>query len=350
MESPFALGKAAIRSYFGVVDIHILEYSLVFFLLLCWSDFLPENALTIDMAGLIFWLQKLFFFASVLLFFVVEWNPKGQPINDNASRFTSYIGLLTRREASILVPDWKDPYHDEAKEEIWQDILNTWNVNECHKSFVLSKAGTALNRHRHYLSIHVQNGCMEQPPNKYADIISKEDWLEFVKHCNDAAFLEISAANKVRGSRAGECPSRISRKGYAKLDQEIVYSNLYDINMLTSDWKAKKGETLGHTKESIASPKKKKETKEAIVSPEKKKGKYVAQESNLQEKDPNELCAIHVGEKLVNSAFLFVHADSNQLVMTVAVENLCQVPKQTNGIDCGYYVMKFMKDVVLHHV
>ncbi|KAK7243413.1 hypothetical protein RIF29_38208 [Crotalaria pallida] len=30
-------------------------------------------------------------------------------------------------------------------------------------------------------------------------------------------------------------------------------------------------------------------------------------------------------EKLVNSAFLFVHADSNQLVMTVAVENLCQV-------------------------
>ncbi|KAK7289942.1 hypothetical protein RIF29_03998 [Crotalaria pallida] len=53
----------------------------------------------------------------------VEWNPKGQPINDNASRFTSYIGLVTRREASILVPNWKDPYHDEAKEEIWQDIL-----------------------------------------------------------------------------------------------------------------------------------------------------------------------------------------------------------------------------------
>ncbi|KAK7268313.1 hypothetical protein RIF29_21010 [Crotalaria pallida] len=118
----------------------------------------------------------------------VEWNPKGQPINDNTSRFTSYIGLVTRREASILVPDWKDPYHDEAKEEIWQDILNTWNANECHKSFVLSKAGTALNRHRQYLSIHVQNGCVEQPPNKYADIISKEDWLEFVKHCNDPAF------------------------------------------------------------------------------------------------------------------------------------------------------------------
>ncbi|KAK7290031.1 hypothetical protein RIF29_04149 [Crotalaria pallida] len=119
----------------------------------------------------------------------VEWNRKGQPINHNASRFTSYIGLVTRREASILVPDWKDPYHDEAKEEIWQDILNTWNVNECHKSFVLSKAGTALNRHIHNLSIHLQNGRVEQPPKKYVDIISKEDWLEFVKHCNDPAFL-----------------------------------------------------------------------------------------------------------------------------------------------------------------
>ncbi|KAK7266708.1 hypothetical protein RIF29_19359 [Crotalaria pallida] len=101
-------------------------------------------------------------------------------------------------------------------------LENTWNVNECHKSFVLSKAGTALNRHRHNLSIHVQNVRVEQPPNKYADIISKEDWLEFVKHCNDPAFLEISAANKVRGSRAGECPSRIGRKGYAKLEQEIL--------------------------------------------------------------------------------------------------------------------------------
>ncbi|KAK7274756.1 hypothetical protein RIF29_15854 [Crotalaria pallida] len=91
--------------------------------------------------------------------------------------------------------------------------------------------------------------------------------------------------------------------------------------MLTRDCQAKKGETSGHTKESIASPEKKKGTKEAIVSPEKKKGKYVAQESNLQEK-PNGLCAINVGDK---------------------------VPKQTNGIDCGYFVTKFMKDIVLHH-
>ncbi|KAK7281757.1 hypothetical protein RIF29_10012 [Crotalaria pallida] len=42
--------------------------------------------------------------------------------------------------------------------------------------------------------------------------------------------------------------------------------------MLTRDWQAKKGETSGHTKESIASPEKKKGTKEAIVSPEKKNG------------------------------------------------------------------------------
>ncbi|KAK7250891.1 hypothetical protein RIF29_33646 [Crotalaria pallida] len=134
----------------------------------------------------------------------VEWNRKGQPINDNASRFTSYIGLVTRLEVSILVPDCKDPYHDEAKEEIWQDML----------------VGAALNRHRHYLSIHVQNGCVEKPPKNYVDIISEEDWLEFVKYCNVLGFLEISAANKVRGSKAGECPSRISRKLYAKLEQE----------------------------------------------------------------------------------------------------------------------------------
>ncbi|KAK7273629.1 hypothetical protein RIF29_14686 [Crotalaria pallida] len=26
-----------------------------------------------------------------------------------------------------------------------------------------------------------------------------------------------------------------------------------------------------------------------------------------------------------------------------------KVPKQPNGIDCGYYAMKFMKEIVQHH-
>ncbi|KAK7259697.1 hypothetical protein RIF29_25310 [Crotalaria pallida] len=153
---------------------------------------------------------------------LVEWNPKGQPIGKNASRFNSYIGVVTKRDASINIDDWRDEENKEVKEEIWQDIVHTWTVDESNKAYVLSKAGIALNRFRHMLTEEVRNGCVDEPPEGYADIITKEEWVDFVARCNDPTFMELSAANKVRGSKAAECPSRISRKGYAKLEQEIL--------------------------------------------------------------------------------------------------------------------------------
>ncbi|KAK7274511.1 hypothetical protein RIF29_15603 [Crotalaria pallida] len=53
------------------------------------------------------------------------------------------------------------------------------------------------------------------------NLIDQEEWDEFVARVTTTLFLEISAANRERALQA-DCPSRISRKGYAKLEQEIL--------------------------------------------------------------------------------------------------------------------------------
>ncbi|KAK7268041.1 hypothetical protein RIF29_20725 [Crotalaria pallida] len=141
----------------------------------------------------------------------VEWNIKGQPIGSNASRFNSHIGVITRHDASINIEDWR---HESNAQAIW-------NVDETHKHYVLGKAGIALNKFRYRLTKRVRNGCFDHPPKLYADLIDQEEWDEFVARVTTTLFLEISAANRERALQA-DCPSRISRKGYAKLEQEII--------------------------------------------------------------------------------------------------------------------------------
>ncbi|KAK7259763.1 hypothetical protein RIF29_25376 [Crotalaria pallida] len=151
----------------------------------------------------------------------VEWNIKGQPIGSNASRFNSHIGVITRRDASINIEDWRDESNAQVKLEIWEDVQAIWNVDETHKHYVHGKAWIALNKFRYRLTKRVRNGCVDHPPKLYADLIDQEEWDEFVARVTTTLFLEISTANRERALQA-DCPSRISRKGYAKLEQEIL--------------------------------------------------------------------------------------------------------------------------------
>ncbi|KAK7252860.1 hypothetical protein RIF29_37105 [Crotalaria pallida] len=125
------------------------------------------------------------------------------------------------RDASINIEDWRDESNAQVKLEIWEDVQAIWNVDETHKHYVLGKAGIALNKFRYRLTKRIRNGCVDHPPKLYADLIDQEEWDEFVARVTTTLFLEISAANRERALQA-DCPSRISRKGYAKLEQEIL--------------------------------------------------------------------------------------------------------------------------------
>ncbi|WVY90753.1 hypothetical protein V8G54_036267 [Vigna mungo] len=51
----------------------------------------------------------------------------GKVIGDNRARFTSYVALLGRSKASILIDKW-DQVPEEVKNKIWQTIMLTYDV------------------------------------------------------------------------------------------------------------------------------------------------------------------------------------------------------------------------------
>ena len=52
----------------------------------------------------------------------VHWSPTGQLIEPNASKLTSYIGTIVRREIPITCDEWRDDTLDDAKNKIWSEI------------------------------------------------------------------------------------------------------------------------------------------------------------------------------------------------------------------------------------
>ncbi|KAK7282214.1 hypothetical protein RIF29_10833 [Crotalaria pallida] len=114
--------------------------------------------------------------------------------------------------------DWRDESNAQVKLEIWEDVQAIWNVDETHKHYVLGKAGIALNKFLYRLTKRVRNGCVDHPPKLYADLIDQDEWDEFVARVTTTFFC---ATNRERALQA-DCPSRILRKGYAKLEQKIL--------------------------------------------------------------------------------------------------------------------------------
>ncbi|XP_022639176.1 uncharacterized protein LOC111242058 [Vigna radiata var. radiata] len=51
----------------------------------------------------------------------------GKVFGDNRARFTSFVALLGRSKASILIDDW-DHVPEQVKNQIWETIMLTYDV------------------------------------------------------------------------------------------------------------------------------------------------------------------------------------------------------------------------------
>ncbi|KAF1863073.1 hypothetical protein Lal_00018920 [Lupinus albus] len=173
----------------------------------------------------------------------VEWNAKGQPLNNKGGNtFVSYIGVLVRRTISIKFKHWSDDRLNALKDIIWKDITASFDVGEEHKDYIMKTIGKALREFRTNCGKFfkdVEGNVNLKPPAKYANLIDEADWIEFVTyHTQDEKFLKISEQNRKRASNP-IYPYRASQMGYRGFEEKLFEqsgplpsSAVVDLNVL----------------------------------------------------------------------------------------------------------------------
>ncbi|KAF1896017.1 hypothetical protein Lal_00033457 [Lupinus albus] len=130
----------------------------------------------------------------------VEWNAKGQPLNNKGGKkLVSYIGVVVRQNISIKFKHWSDDRLNAAKDIIWKDITATFDVGEEHKDYIMKSVGKALREFRTNCGKclrDAEGNVNLKPPAKYANLIEEVDWIEFVTYrTQDEKFLAIYNVN-----------------------------------------------------------------------------------------------------------------------------------------------------------
>ncbi|KAK7291534.1 hypothetical protein RIF29_06759 [Crotalaria pallida] len=133
----------------------------------------------------------------------------------------SHIGLIVRQEVPITIKNWKTEADNTLRNDIWMEVLTTWDIDEKHRSYVLKAVGDSLKIFRVRLNRWRKKTGANHPPKQYADAITLEEWEEFVQHCTTENFVKLSNENKKEASNQ-RCPSRCSRLGYAGLEEKLL--------------------------------------------------------------------------------------------------------------------------------
>ncbi|XP_024190454.1 uncharacterized protein LOC112194446 [Rosa chinensis] len=154
----------------------------------------------------------------------VQFNQKGQPIGKAGKEMQSYIGVLARKKVPISIPTWKDVLV-EQKNKIWEGIKLSFLLRPEHKRMVLISAGAKWREFKSHLTTryilpHRDNlEIIESRPEDYL-FINQDDWEIFVQDRLSDSFLELHEKQK-RKRALSKYPHRLSRKGYAGLEEEL---------------------------------------------------------------------------------------------------------------------------------
>ncbi|KAI5407425.1 hypothetical protein KIW84_053618 [Lathyrus oleraceus] len=142
--------------------------------------------------------------------FEVHWSAEDQLIEPNGSMLASYIGFLVRQHIPITCDNWRSPELKVGKEKIWSEIQDE------EGKFVEA-----------------------EQPMKYAEIISAEEWDNFVAKRRNEKFHEVSDKNRKRASKPAY-PYKKRRTGYGRLQQRILAEEKSDATSLPEHvlWKA----------------------------------------------------------------------------------------------------------------
>ncbi|KAI5447529.1 hypothetical protein KIW84_015110 [Lathyrus oleraceus] len=176
--------------------------------------------------------------------FEVHWSAEDQLIEPNGSMLASYIGFLVRQHIPITCDNWRSPELKVGKEKIWSEIQRSFHIDESRQKYCIQLAGKRLRGFRSFLSnkfLKDEEGKFVEAerPMKYAEIISAEEWDNFVAKRRNEKFHEVSDKNRKRASKPAY-PYKKGRTGYARLQQRILAEEKSDATSLLEHvlWKA----------------------------------------------------------------------------------------------------------------
>ncbi|KAI5397831.1 hypothetical protein KIW84_063592 [Lathyrus oleraceus] len=117
--------------------------------------------------------------------FEVHWSAEDQLIEPNGSMLASYIGFLVGQHILITCDNWRSPELKVGKEKIWSEIQRSFHIDESRQKYCIQLAGKRLRGFRSFLSnkfLKDEEGKFVEAerPMKYAEIISAEEWDNFV--------------------------------------------------------------------------------------------------------------------------------------------------------------------------
>ncbi|XP_074342783.1 uncharacterized protein LOC141680460 [Apium graveolens] len=158
----------------------------------------------------------------------VTLNGKGESFGPQAAEIQSYIGVLARTKPPIWHDSWKC-VHDEVKTKIWDCVLMAFVLPPSAKKLVLRSAGQKWREFKSRLTTHYilpyrdQPEMLAYPPADFS-FIEKAHWDIFVVDRTSPEFLKCH--DEAVGRRMlSVYPHRMSRKGYANLENEWYQSH-----------------------------------------------------------------------------------------------------------------------------
>ncbi|KAI5436302.1 hypothetical protein KIW84_022683 [Lathyrus oleraceus] len=176
--------------------------------------------------------------------FEVHWSAEDQLIEPNGSMLASYIGFLVRQHIPITCDNWRSPELKVGKEKIWSEIQRSFHIDESRQKYCIQLAEKRLRGFQSFLSnkfLKDEEGKFVEAerPMKYAEIISAEEWGNFVAKLRNEKFHEVSDKNRKRASKPAY-PYKKGRTGYARLQQRILAEEKSDATSLPEHvlWKA----------------------------------------------------------------------------------------------------------------
>ncbi|KAI5397830.1 hypothetical protein KIW84_063592 [Lathyrus oleraceus] len=176
--------------------------------------------------------------------FEVHWSAEDQLIEPNGSMLASYIGFLVGQHILITCDNWRSPELKVGKEKIWSEIQRSFHIDESRQKYCIQLAGKRLRGFRSFLSnkfLKDEEGKFVEAerPMKYAEIISAEEWDNFVAKRRNEKFHEVRDKSRKRASKP-VYPYKKGRTGYARLQQRILAEEKSDATSLPEHvlWKA----------------------------------------------------------------------------------------------------------------
>ncbi|TYK17902.1 uncharacterized protein E5676_scaffold306G001840 [Cucumis melo var. makuwa] len=154
----------------------------------------------------------------------IVFNEYGQPIGNESVGLASFLGPLVREVVPVNLENWlKLPTR--LKVVLWKSIQSRYNVEDWQKKFFFQKMGRLWRAGKSRLVKQIRDAPTKDAILKLMpdNLQSVDDWMDFVSEKTSATFKLKS--EKYKAMKKKQLPHTCSRKGYARLAEEMRKSS-----------------------------------------------------------------------------------------------------------------------------